>query len=46
VGRPPFGRGGGLGMRGSIFFHCPSVRYTTRLLSGLTSGEIDIQKIS
>jgi len=44
-GRPPFGRGGGLGIRGSIFFHCSSVRYTTRLLTGLTSGEIHIPKI-
>jgi len=43
LGRPPFGRGGGLGMRGSIFFHCSSVRYTTRLLTGLTSGESNIQ---
>lgn len=45
LGRPPFGRGGGLGMRGSIFFHCSSVRYTTRLLTGLTSGEMNIPKI-
>jgi hypothetical protein len=45
LGRPPLGRGGGLGMRGSIFFHCSSVRYTTRLLTGFTSGEIHIQKI-
>lgn len=42
LGRPPLGRGGGLGMRGSIFFHCSSVRYTTRLLTGLTSGESNI----
>jgi hypothetical protein len=34
-----------LGMRGSIFFHCSSVRYTTRLLTGLTSGEMNIPKI-
>jgi hypothetical protein len=45
LGRPPFGRGGGLGMRGSIFFHCSSVRYTTRLLTGLTSGEMHIPKV-
>jgi len=45
LGRPPFGRGGGWGMRGSIFFHCSSVRYTTRLLTGLTSGEMHILKI-
>jgi len=45
LGRPPFGRGGGLGMRGAIFFHCSSVRYTTRLLTGLTSGEMHIPKI-
>jgi hypothetical protein len=31
-------------MRGSIFRHCSSVRYTTRLLTGLTSGEILIPK--
>ena len=46
LGRPPFGRGGGLGIRGSIFFHCSSVRYTTRLLTGLTSGELNIPKTS
>ena len=46
LGRPPFGRGGGLGMRGSIFFHCSSVRYTTRWLTGLTSGELTIHIIS
>lgn len=45
LGRPPFGRGGGLGIRGSIFFHCSSVRYTTRLLTGLTSGETHIPKV-
>lgn len=45
LGRPPFGRGGGSGIRGSIFFHCSSVRYTTRLLTGLTSGEMHIPKI-
>jgi len=45
LGRPPFGRGGGLGIRGSIFFHCSSLRYTTRLLTGLTSGETHILKI-
>jgi hypothetical protein len=44
LGRPPFGRGGGLGMRGSIFFHCSSLRYTTRVLTGLTSGETHILK--
>ena len=46
LGRPPFGRGGGLGISGSIFFHCSSVRYTTRLLTGLTSGELNIHIIS
>jgi hypothetical protein len=45
LGRPPFGRGGGGGIRGSIFFHCSSVKYTTRLLTGLTSGEMKIPKI-
>jgi hypothetical protein len=45
LGRPPFGRGGGLGMRGWIFFHCSSVRYTTRLLTGITSGEVNIPKV-
>lgn len=44
LGRPPFGPTGFLGMRGSIFFHCSSVRYTTRLLTGLTSGELNIPK--
>jgi len=44
-GRPPLGRGGGLGMRGSIFSHWSSVRYTTRLLTGLTSGETHIPKV-
>ncbi len=44
LGRPPFGRGGGLGIKGAIFFHCSSVKYTTRLLTGLTSGEIHIPK--
>lgn len=44
LGRPPFGPTGLLGMRGSILFHCSSVRYTTRLLTGLTSGEMHIRK--
>jgi hypothetical protein len=44
LGRPPFGRGGAWGMRGSIFLHCSSLRYTTRLLTGLTSGEMHIPK--
>jgi hypothetical protein len=35
-----------LGMRGWIFFHCSSVRYTTRLLTGLTPGESNIHIIS
>lgn len=46
LGRPPFGPTGFFGMRGSIFCHCSSVRYTTRLLTGLTSGELNIPKIS
>jgi hypothetical protein len=37
---------GFLGIRGSIFLHCSSVRYTTRLLTGLTSGELNIPKIA
>ncbi len=45
LGRPPFGRRGGLGMRGSIFFHCSSLRYTTRLLTGFTSDETHIPKV-
>ncbi len=45
LGRPLYGTTGLLGMRGSIFFHCSSVRYTTRLLTGLTSGEMHIPKI-
>jgi hypothetical protein len=44
LGRPPFRPTGFLGTRGSIFFHCSSVRYTTRLLTGLTSGEMHIPK--
>jgi hypothetical protein len=31
-------------MRGSILRHCSSVKYTTRLLTGLTSGEMHIPK--
>ena len=42
LGRPPFGPTGLLGIRGSIFRHCASVKYTTRLLTGLTSGESNI----
>ena len=44
LGRPPFSPLDFFGMRGSIFRHCSSVRYTTRLLTGLTSGEILIPK--
>ena len=44
LGRPPFGPTGFFGMRGSIFLHCSSVRYTTRLLTGFTSGEVNIPK--
>jgi len=44
-GRPPLRPTGLFGMRGSIFFHCSSVRYTTRLLTGLTSGEMHIPKL-
>jgi hypothetical protein len=39
LGLPPFGRGGDFGTRGSILAHCSSVKYTTRSLTGLTSGE-------
>src|SRR5512139_362175 len=46
LGRPPFRPTNFFGMRGSIFFHCSSVRYTTRLLTGLTSGELTIYIIS
>lgn len=45
LGRPPFGPTGFFGMRGSIFLHCSSVRYTTRVLTGLTSGEVNIPKM-
>jgi hypothetical protein len=34
-----------LGIRGSIFRHCSSVKYTTRSLTGLTSGKLYIHKI-
>jgi len=44
LGRPPFRPTDLFGMRGSIFFHCSSVKYTTRLLTGLTSGEMHIPK--
>lgn len=44
LGRPPFRPTDLFGIRGSIFFHCSSVRYTTRLLTGLTSGEMHIPK--
>jgi hypothetical protein len=44
LGRPPFGPIGFFGMRGSILRHCSSVKYTTRLLTGLTSGEMHIPK--
>ena len=45
-GRPPLGPTGLLGMSGSIFRHCSSVRYTSHFLTGLTSGEVNIPKIS
>lgn len=45
LGRPPFGPTGFLGIRGSIFRHCASVKYTTRSLTGLTSGKLYIHKI-
>ena len=32
-------------MRRAIFFHCSSVSYTTRLLTGLTSGEMNMPKV-
>jgi hypothetical protein len=44
-GRPPLGPTGLFGMRGSIFLLCSSVKYTTRSLTGLTSGELYIHKI-
>ena len=44
-GRPPLGFLGRSGINGSIFFHCSSVRYTTRSFTGLTSGESYIQKV-
>lgn len=44
LGRPPFGPTDFFGIRGSIFRHCSSVKYTTRLLTGLTSGEVNIPK--
>ena len=44
LGRPPFRPTDLFGIRGSIFFHCSSVRYTTRLLTGFTSGETHIPK--
>jgi len=43
-GRPPFRPTVLFGMRGSILRHCSSVKYTTRLLTGLTSGEVNISK--
>jgi hypothetical protein len=46
LGRPPFRPTDFFGMRGSILFHCSSLRYTTRLLTGLTSGESNIHIIS
>jgi hypothetical protein len=45
LGRPPFGPTGFLGIKGSIFRHCASVKYTTRSLTGLTSGKLYIHKI-
>jgi len=45
LGRPPFGPTGFLGIRGSIFSHCSSLKYTTRSLTGLTSGKLYIHKI-
>ena len=44
LGRPPFRLMDFFGMRGSIFFHCSSAKYTTRLLTGFTSGELNISK--
>jgi len=46
LGRPPLGPTGFLGIRGAIFLHWSSVRYTTRLLTGLTSGKLNIPNIS
>ena len=46
LGRPPFLPLDFFGIRGSIFRHCASVKYTTRSLTGLTSGEPNILKIS
>jgi len=37
---------GFLGIKGSILHHCSSVKYTTRLPTGLTSGELTIPKRS
>ena len=44
LGRPPFGPIGFFGMRGSILRHCSSVKYTTRVLTGLPSGDMHIPK--
>jgi len=44
-GRPPLGFLGRWGISGSIFFHCSSVRYTTRSFTGRTSGEPYIQNM-
>jgi hypothetical protein len=46
LGRPPFSLPDFFGIRGSIFRHCSSVKYTTRSLTGLTSGEPNIPKLS
>jgi hypothetical protein len=46
LGRPPFLPPDCFGISGSIFRHCSSVKYTTRSLTGLTSGEPNIPKIS
>jgi len=44
-GRPPFLPPDFLGIWRLIFRHCSSVKYTTRSLTGLTSGESNIPKI-
>jgi len=46
LGRPPFLLPDFFGTWRLIFRHCSSVRYTTRSLTGLTSGEPNIPKIS
>ena len=46
LGRPPFLPPDFFGIWRLTFRHCSSVKYTTRLLTGLTSGEPNIPKIS